>query len=228
MPNKKINELSVRTPSLNDLMIVGDPSTGYSYKATLAALNTLIDNSTSIGDLNNVDIISPVSGQILSYNGTNWVNITPTTWNTAYDRSLVSVGVSGTTTKTLTLTKQDGSTLTATWSDLNTDAVTSVFGRTGAVVATEGDYSLDQLGDVAITTPSTNQVLQYNGTSWVNGTISVPVTSVFGRTGNVVATEGDYSLTQLGDVTLSTPSTNQVLQYNGTAWVNATLTDNGS
>jgi hypothetical protein len=227
MPNKKINELSVRTPSLNDLMIVGDPSTGYSYKATLAALNTLIDNSTSIGDLNNVDIISPVPGQILSYNGTNWVNITPTTWNTAYDRSLVSVGVSGTSTKTLTLTKQDGSILTATWSDLNTDAVTSVFGRTGAVVAAEGDYSLDQLGDVAITTPSTNQVLQYNGTSWVNGTISVPVTSVFGRTGNVVATEGDYSLTQLGDVTLTSPSSNQVLQYNGTAWVNATLTDNG-
>jgi len=48
--------------------------------------------------------------------------------------------------------------------------VTSVFGRTGAVVATEGDYNLGQLGDVTITSPSTNQVLKYNGTAWVNGT----------------------------------------------------------
>ena len=48
------------------------------------------------------------------------------------------------------------------------------------------------------------------------------VSSVFGRTGNVVAQEGDYNLTQLGDVTISTPSNGQVLRYNGTTWVNAT------
>ncbi len=66
-------------------------------------------------------------------------------WDTAYNRSLTSIGVSGTTTKTLTLTKQDGSTLTASWSDINTDAVTSVFGRTGAIVATSGDYTTAQV-----------------------------------------------------------------------------------
>lgn len=92
------------------------------------------------------------------------------TWDTAYNRSLTAANVSGTTTKTLTLTKQDGSTLQATWSDYDTAPVTSVFGRTGDVVATEGDYNLTQLGDVTITSPSTNQVLKYNGTAWVNGT----------------------------------------------------------
>jgi len=66
-------------------------------------------------------------------------------WDTAYNRSLTSIGVSGTTTKTLTLTKQDGTTLTASWSDINTDAVTSVFGRTGAIVATSGDYTTAQV-----------------------------------------------------------------------------------
>jgi hypothetical protein len=91
-------------------------------------------------------------------------------WDTAYDRSLTAANVSGTTTKTLTLTKQDGSTLQASWSDYDTAPVTSVFGRTGDVVATEGDYNLSQLGDVTITSPSTNQVLKYNGTAWVNGT----------------------------------------------------------
>ena len=91
-------------------------------------------------------------------------------WDTAYDRSLTAASVSGTTTKTLTLTKQDGSTLQASWSDYDTAPVTSVFGRTGDVVATEGDYNLGQLGDVTITSPSTNQVLKYNGSAWVNGT----------------------------------------------------------
>jgi hypothetical protein len=122
-------------------MIVGDPSTGYSFKATLAALNTLIDSSTSIGDLNGVVITSPTNGQALVYNGTNWVN--------------QSISV----------------------------PVTSVFGRTGAVVATEGDYSLDLLSDVTLTTPSSNQVLQYNGTAWVNATlIDNGITSLNGLT----------------------------------------------
>jgi hypothetical protein len=50
------------------------------------------------------------------------------------------------------------------------------------------------------------------------------VYSVFGRVGNVVAQEGDYTLTQLGGVTITTPLTGQVLRYNGTSWVNSTET----
>jgi hypothetical protein len=64
-----------------------------------------------------------------------------TTWDTAYNRSLTSAAVTGTTTKTLTLNQQSGGTITASWTDDNTDAVTSVFGRTGAVVAVNGDYT---------------------------------------------------------------------------------------
>lgn len=51
---------------------------------------------------------------------------------------------------------------------LNSNAVSSVFGRTGTITAQEGDYTIDQLGDVAITTPATNDYLRYNGTGWVN------------------------------------------------------------
>jgi len=47
--------------------------------------------------------------------------------------------------------------------------VTSVFGRTGAVTAQEGDYSLDQLSGVTITSPASGDILTYNGSSWVNG-----------------------------------------------------------
>lgn len=86
MANKRISELSSRVPSASDLMLVGDPTTGYSYKC----------------------LVSQVGG------------------------------------------------------------VQSVFGRTGAVTAQEGDYTLTQLGDVTITSPQLDQVLVYNGGAWVN------------------------------------------------------------
>jgi|688.fasta_scaffold13570_8 hypothetical protein len=70
-------------------------------------------------------------------------NLDWTKFNTAYNDSIISASVTGTTTKTLTLNQQDGGTITASWTDDNTDAVTSVFGRTGAVVAVSGDYNTD-------------------------------------------------------------------------------------
>jgi hypothetical protein len=49
-----------------------------------------------------------------------------------------------------------------------TDSVTSVFGRIGVVTAQEGDYNLNLLGDVSITSPLANNYLKYNGTTWIN------------------------------------------------------------
>lgn len=85
------------------------------------------------------------------------------------------------------------------------------------------------LFDATISTPSNGQVLTYNsGTSkWVNSTASAgAVSSVFGRTGAVVSAEGDYSFTQLSDVTLTTPTTGQIMRYDGSGWVNFTRYNN--
>lgn len=234
--------------------------------------------------LSGTGIVKSVSGTI-SYITDNSAN-----WNTAYDDSIASAAVTGTTTKTLTLTQQDGGTITASWSDFDTAPVTSVFGRTGAVIAQNGDYTTSQVTEgtnlyytdsrsrLAISSSATG--LTYNNTSGVfsltagyvipttteqtnwttayndsitsaavtgtttktltlnqqdGGTITATwsddntdaVTSVFGRTGAVVAAEGDYTLTQLGDVTITTPTNGQVLKYNGTAWINNTDTDTG-
>jgi hypothetical protein len=49
------------------------------------------------------------------------------------------------------------------------------------------------------------------------------VVSFNGRFGSVVPAEGDYSLTQLSDVIITSASNNQVLRYNGSNWVNATI-----
>lgn len=75
------------------------------------------------------------------------------------------------------------------------EPVTSVFGRTGAVVAVANDYSFAQISGLltvaqisATGTPSATTFLRGDG-FW--GTL--PVTGVFGRFGNITAQVGDYS-----------------------------------
>ena len=107
--------------------------------------------------------------------------------------------------------------------------IQTVFGRTGDIVATSGDYTttevtegtnlyftdaradariaaadIGDLNDVTITSIADNEVLIYNSTSgeWENGAIpSAPVSSVFGRTGAVSAQSGDYTTNQVTEGT---------------------------
>lgn len=148
-----------------------------------------------------------------------------TTWNTAYNDSIVSAAVTGTTTKTLTLNQQDGGSVTASWSDLNTDAVTSVFGRTGAVIATEGDYTLTQLGDVTLTSPTNGQVLKYNGTTWVNNTdtdtgltsVGLSMPSAFNVANSPLTSNGTLAVTGAGLATQYIRGDGQLATFPSTA-----------
>lgn len=120
--------------------------------------------------------------------------------------------------------------------------VNSFNGRSGTVVPAGNDYSLNLLSDVTITTPTTNQILSYNGTNWVNTSSGAAVTSVFTRTGAITAQVGDYSafyattaqgakadtalqptssINALADVTITTAAVNNQLTYNGSQWVNS-------
>lgn len=85
------------------------------------------------------------------------------TWDTAYNRSLTAANVSGTTTKTLTLTKQDGSTLQASWSDYDT-GLTSV-GLSMPTAFTVTNSPLTTNGTIAVTGAGTiSQYIRGNGT----------------------------------------------------------------
>lgn len=110
-------------------------------------------------------------------------------WDQSYNDKINSAAVTGTTTKTLTLNQQDGGTVTASWTDDNTDAVTSVFGRTGAVVAVSADYTTSQVtesGNLYYTdTRARNSItLTTTGTSgaatYSSGTLNIPFYSVAG------------------------------------------------
>jgi hypothetical protein len=140
-----------------------------------------------LGELGDVTLVSTTNGDVLTYDGTKWINkavsgtgtvtsvdmsvpvglqvsgnpivtngtlalnyaagyslpttAKQTTWDGAYNDSIVSASVSGTTTKTLTLNQQDGGTITASWTDIDTNLVTSVNGYVGTVVLTTSDIA---------------------------------------------------------------------------------------
>jgi hypothetical protein len=78
-----------------------------------------------------------VSGIITAPGGTS------TEWNTAYDNSIVSLGVAGTTTKTLTATQQDGGTLTASWTDNDSGGTVTGTGSATQVAFWTGSSVID-------------------------------------------------------------------------------------
>jgi hypothetical protein len=194
--------------------------------------------TSNVGTVTSVGMSVPtglsISGTPITTSGTLALSLTagysiPTTssqvtWDTAFNRSLTSIGVSGTTTKTLTLTKQDGTTLTASWSDINTDAVTSVFGRTGAIVATSGDYTTAQVtesGNLYYLDSRARASLSfvagsgaYNSTT---GVITIPTNNnqITNGAGYITGITSGMVTTALG----YTPVTNaRTLTINGTAY----------
>jgi hypothetical protein len=98
--------------------------------------------------------------------------------------------------------------------------VNSVFGRTGTVIAQTGDYLVGQVSGAAPlasppltgtptapTPPLNDNTTRIATTAFVTSAfVSPPVTSVFGRTGAVVAMNNDYSVTQVnGAAPLASP-----------------------
>lgn len=87
---------------------------------------------------------------------------------------------------------------------------TSSLWEPSTVTGAAGVVNLDDLADVAVPSPSTNDYLRWSGTAWVAATLSFPA----------------YvdELSELIDVTITAPAANEVLTYNGSGWVNQALT----
>ena len=106
--------------------------------------------------------------------------------------------------------------------------------------------TVDNDGDALLTgalywNSTLNQLYVWDGAAWDEAAFSVTgaVTSFNTRTGAVTLSNGDVTtalgftpsqvanLNDITDVTITSPSTNQVLKYNGTNWVNDSDTDTG-
>ena len=76
---------------------------------------------------------------------------TSNNWKTAYDRSITSASVSGTTSKTITLNRQDGGTITASWTDYDSDTDTNNYVSSAAFSNSSGVLTLNRQGLSALT-----------------------------------------------------------------------------
>jgi len=142
-----------------------------------------------LSDLFDIEFANLASGQVLKYNGEKWVN--------------------------------------------DTD-------NAGTTIS-----SIDDINDVTITSAASGQFLKWNGTAWVNDAIDLGtdttgnyMSAVTAGTGiSVTHTPGEGSsaaiglnatLDNLSDVTITSAANGQVLQWNGTAWVNAAAASGGA
>jgi hypothetical protein len=187
---------------------------------------TITLGTLNLGDLSNVILTTPASGQVLSFNGTNWVN------------AAISGGGGGTVTSVATGTGLTGGTITTT------GTISVVFGTTAGTVA-EGNDSRILNGQTAFgwgnhasagyllsSTASTTYVpltrtITINGTaldlsanrSWSVGTV-ISVATGTGLTGGAITSSGTISLTGQA-LALHNLATNGLIARTGAGTVTA-------
>lgn len=159
-----------------------------------------------------------------------------------------SASFDGTANVTITATVQADSVALGT--DTTGNYMTDVSAGTGiSVTHTPGegstatvslDATLDEVSDVTITTATSGDFLKWNGTAWVNDAIDLGtdttgnyMTDVSAGTGiSVSHTPGEgstatvslnASLDDLSDTSISSVANGEFLTYNGSAWVNSTV-----
>jgi hypothetical protein len=112
--NQNLPTGGVTIGTANGLSIVGSVlSLGLASSSANGALSS--NNWTTFNNKQNAlsgTGIVKCTGSTVSYITDGSAN-----WNTAYNDSIVSLAITGTTTKTITLTQQDGGTLSASWAN---------------------------------------------------------------------------------------------------------------
>jgi hypothetical protein len=157
-----------------------------------------LGNST----MTDVSLSSPTNLQVLSYNGTTWVNRSPllddqsdVIITSPANLQVLSYNGTNWVNRIPLLDDQNNVTITSPTNNqvLSYNIITSKWVNRTSTLATQND--------VSISAPTNGQILGYNGTNWVNQS-------------KTLATQSD--------VILTSPTNLQVLSYNGTNWVNRT------
>lgn len=202
----------------------------------------------SIDDITNVTITSAASGEFLKWNGTAWVNDaidlgTDTTGN--YVATVTGgTGVSSTaattgegTTHTLSIGQAVATNSNVTFNNLTVAGDLTVSGSTTSInteILTVND-NVVVLNNNVTSAPtenagievergsSTNVVLRWNETSDKWELTNDGSTYADIATETYAASLTPATLNDIGDVTITSASADQLLKWNGSAWVNATI-----
>ena len=189
-------------------------------------------SSSSITGLSDVSVSGAASGQVLEYNGSNWVNITPN-YLSSYTETdtLASVTARGASTNTActflnvtvsgnlnvlgTTTSSNVSTLNVT----NNEIVINENQASGGLNAViRNDRGSDADVDIRWDEVADKWKFTNDGSTYY----SLP-TAVSDLTNDSGYLTSPGPLNGLSDVVISSPTTNEVLRYNGSQWVNASV-----
>ena len=172
---------------------------------------------TSLDALDDVVLTSPTSNEVLSFNGSEWVNsplqIPQVLKNLNDVDDLLAPGegqVLMFTSGQWTAGSVNVPTVLMNLDDVANEVATSgqilKFNGTEWAPGYESITTLASLTDVANTVPTPGQVLTFDGSQWIASN---------------AATAGASTLASLTDVSIPSPISGQVLKYNGGQWVAA-------
>ena len=192
-------------------------------------------SASSIDGLSDVTVTSAANGQLLQYNGTNWINFTPN-FLTSYTETdtLATVTARGATTDTectfLNLNVSGNLNVLGTTTSNNTTTL-NVTNNVLTLNAGQGTALLSARIEVDRGTSFDTNILWNEVTDkWTftnDGTTYYDFpTAVSDLTNDAGYLTAPGALNDLSDVVISTPANEDVLKYNGSEWVNspATLT----
>lgn len=156
--------------------VSGTNTTQLATTAFVQAALTAAGSITNLDSLTDVVITTATTGQLVRYDGTNWVNWTPT-YISGNQSITLSGDVTGSGTTSIVTTLATVNSNVGTFGNTTTIPVITVNAKglvTGVTTATvaSGSSSLATLTDVTLTSVANGQLLQYNSTSskWVNFT----------------------------------------------------------
>lgn len=158
--------------------------------------NLSADRSWSVGTVTSVSVSAPVgltvTGSPVTSAGTIAIafasgysiptNGAQASWDIAYNNTIVSAAVTGTTTKTLTLNQQDGGTITASWVESGGGGGTITL--TGPVTGSGTTSIATSISNNAVT----NAMLSQIQTSRIKGRVSAGTGNIEDLTGTQVTT----------------------------------------
>lgn len=187
------------TPSQGELLWTTDTKTLYVGDGTTPGGRVVSGGggggATALSELTDVIIDQAALGEVLTWDGTEWVNA-PVDNGTSYTVAAIAttggafIRLSGSDSTTDDIKLAEGANVTITRTDANTIEISASGGGGGGAV------DLNDLGDVVVTaTPADKSLLKFDiGTGkWIDTTAN---------------------LTELADVEIGTPGMGSVLKYN--------------
>jgi hypothetical protein len=166
-----------------------------------------------LGDLSDIDLDNLAEGDILRYDGNDWVNdelslnsLDAVTITAPANNDIIKFNGTNWVNSGLSFSTLPGV-------NLNSPEVNQVLKFNGTSWSNQNEDSslvvsaLDDLTNVEITDVVVDQVLRYDGTNWINDNESVP------------------DLSDLNTVVITDLIANQFLKYDGANWVNSNTFD---